>query len=334
MGGPPLRGPCTLSDLFLSGLFAFCPISPPTWLCFSQHVPLFRGELPGGQRLGGPRHHRFLFLGLQSDPAMGHPPPARQHPNPAEGELGAHGPLGPRSATPMSRGIPAGALKWAFEKDFLFSRAPCPPALAGRGLHGASCAPSPHGSPGVSVRTVRTQSLARGPPARGWLSWASWKALCLSGVPCCGIRVRGAHSFDPAVGPSGSVPGLLVGEGTAAGSTAQEAGAGQATSPETGPQTGSHRLWYPGRAGGEPCPTPLRAPLGCGACVCGPLRVCALGDRLAVACRSCWLKGSRASAPRARAGGCGGRPCWGSCGCCAWAPRWAAPWPSTPSQSS
>lgn len=115
-------------------LFAFCPISPPAWLCFSQHVPLFRGELPGGQHLGGPRHHRFLFLGLQSDPEMGHPPSARQHSNPAEGELGAHGPLGLRSATPVSRGTPVGAL----QKDFLFSKAPCPPALAGRGLHCAS----------------------------------------------------------------------------------------------------------------------------------------------------------------------------------------------------
>ncbi|CAK6438568.1 unnamed protein product [Pipistrellus nathusii] len=41
-----------------------------------QHVPLFRGELPGGQHLGGPRHHRFLLLGPQGDSEMGLPPPA------------------------------------------------------------------------------------------------------------------------------------------------------------------------------------------------------------------------------------------------------------------
>ena len=86
---------------------------------------------------------------------------------------------------------------------------------------------------------------------------------------------QGAHSFDPAVGPSGSVPGLLAGEGAAAGSTAQEAGAGQATALETGPQTGSHRLWFRGWAGGEPCPPPLRAPRGvvrasAGPCVSAP----------------------------------------------------------------
>lgn len=151
----------------------------------------------------------------------------------------------PWSPTPVSRGIPVGALKWVFEKDFLFSKAPCPPALVGRGLHSASCTPSPHGRPGVSVRTVRSQSLAHGPPARRWLSWASWKALCLSGVPCCGIRSRGAHSFDPAVGPSGSVPWLLVGEGTAAGSTAQEAGAGRHV-PGDGASDGEPQAVVPG----------------------------------------------------------------------------------------
>lgn len=63
------------------------PSSPAAWLCSSQHVPLFWGELPGGQHLGGPRHHRFLLLGLQGDSEMALASAAGQHPNPAEGEL-------------------------------------------------------------------------------------------------------------------------------------------------------------------------------------------------------------------------------------------------------
>lgn len=62
---------------------AFSPASAPrpdvvtpTWLCSSQHVPLFWGELPGGQHLGGPRHHCFLLLGPQGDPEVGLPPAA------------------------------------------------------------------------------------------------------------------------------------------------------------------------------------------------------------------------------------------------------------------
>lgn len=56
------------------------------WLCSSQHVALFWGELPGGQHGRGSCRHRFLLLGPQGDSETGLPRPARQHPNPSEGE--------------------------------------------------------------------------------------------------------------------------------------------------------------------------------------------------------------------------------------------------------
>lgn len=192
--------------------------------------------------------------------------------------------------------------------------------------------PSAPGSPGVQVRTVRAElGLLEDPlPVRG---------------PCCGIRVRDAHSFDPAVGPSGSVPWLLVGEGTAVcrqhGSVGRWGaghvpGDGASVGGATGRGTRGSWEVSPG-----PPPTPslpvcrLRAPPPGVWCARGQVPACLCpGDGLAVTCRSCWLNGSCASAPGARAGGCSRWLCWGSCGCCVWAPRWAAPWPSTPSRSS
>lgn len=133
--------------------------------------------------------------------------------------------------------------------------------------------PSAPGSPGVQVRTVRAElGLLEDPlPVRG---------------PCCGIRVRDAHSFDPAVGPSGSVPWLLVGEGTAVcrqhGSVGRWGaghvpGDGASVGGATGRGTGGSWEVSPG-----PPPTPslpvcrLRAPPpGCGARVGRSPHVCA-----------------------------------------------------------
>ena len=226
-------------------------------------------------------------------------------------------------------------------------------------MHQLARAPGPHSSPGVHVRTLRPQSFAQGLRARVWLAWASRKVLCLSGVSRCGIRVRAAHSFDPADGPSGSALGLRVSEGMAvhrqdsSGGRAGEGGweqLGQASA--CGPVLRSLGAWRGPWAGGatgrgprggwEATPGIPRAslcvcstcPRGCGACVCASPCVRAAGDRPAAAPRSCWLRGSCGSAPGGRADGCGRRPCWGSCGCCVWGPRWRAPWPSTASQSS
>lgn len=193
--------------------------------------------------------------------------------------------------------------------------------------------PSPPGSPGVQVRTVRSQSLAHGPLGQRVAELGLLEDSLLLGVPAVGFESR-ALSFDPAVGPSGSVPWLLVGEGTAVcrqhGSVGRW-GAGHvpgdgASDGATGRGTGGRREVSPG----PPDPKPPRvsapcAPPGCGARVGRSPRVCALGDRLAVTCRSCWLNGSHASTAGVRAGSCDGWLCWGSCGCYVWAPLWAAP---------
>lgn len=160
--------------------------------------------------------------------------------------------------------------------------------------------------------------------------------------PCCGIRVRDAHSFDPAVGPSGSVPWLLVGEGTAV--CRQHGSVGRWGAGHVPGDRASVRGATGHGTGGswEVSPGPPLTPSLPVCRLCAPPRGVVrawAGPRMsvpgfAVACRSCWLNGSRASAPGVRAGGCSRWLCWGSCGCCVWAPRWAAPWPSTPSRSS
>lgn len=69
-----------------SGLCTLGLRHPPAWLCSSQHVPRFWGELPGGQHLGGPCHGHLLLLGPQGDSEMGLSPSAQQHPYEAQGQ--------------------------------------------------------------------------------------------------------------------------------------------------------------------------------------------------------------------------------------------------------
>lgn len=157
--------------------------------------------------------------------------------------------------------------------------------------------PSPPGSPGVQVRTVRSQSLAHGPLGQRVAELGLLEESLLLGVPAVGFESR-ALSFDPAVGPSGSVPWLLVGEGTAVcrqhGSVGRW-GAGHvpgdgASDGATGRGTGGRRKVSPGRPRPQasPCVGSVRPPgvwCSCGqvpACLCpGEQARCHLQELLA-----------------------------------------------------
>lgn len=226
-GGPPLSGRCTLSDLFLPASSPFAP-SHPLPVSASPSMSHSFGE---SYRVGSTSgvHAITVFCSwdykvtqrwatrLQHDnirtqlkvswgltapwghglPPLCQPPGATVcHPR-VQGNTSWGPVVGLREGLPLLEG----------------------PVSSGPGrkmppLCQLARTPSPPGSPGVQVRTVRSQSLAHGSLGQRVAELGLLEDSLLLGVPAVGFESR-ALSFDPAVGPSGSAPWLLVSEGTA-----------------------------------------------------------------------------------------------------------------------